>query len=231
MRVVVIDQQPLFQEGVKATLAVISGVSVVGAAGHAREGLRLVDARSPDVVVVDLALPGMSGLALIRELRRRQPELRVLAMCATCREREMLDAFAAGACGFMAKTDPPEAFIEGVQAVGRGQRFVGPVARALARAEQADAAARADALKALSRRERDVFDLIVKGFRNREMARELCISTKTVETHRLHINRKLDCAGSIDLLRFALANRLVSWSDDPTTRADGLDDGSETVLH
>jgi two-component system response regulator NreC len=227
MRVVVIDQQPLFREGFRASIDGHAGAQVVGTAGHAREGLRLVDQVAPDVVAVDMVLPGMSGPATIKEIRRRHGQIGVLAVSSACYERDVLDAFSAGALGFVAKVDPTEAFVEGVQAVGRGLRFLGPCARGLALPEGAarpdtPEVREVDVLKGLSSREREVFDLIVKGFKNREMARELCISIKTIETHRLHINRKLACSNSLDLLRFALANRILSWSDEHPTTGDGV---------
>jgi DNA-binding NarL/FixJ family response regulator len=230
MRVVVIDQQPLFREGLRAFVDRQVGMQVVGAAGHAREGFRLVDQLSPDVVVVDLVLPGMGGLATIKEILRRRAQVAVLAVSSACYERDVLDALSAGAGGFVAKTDPPEAFVEGLRAVGRGLRFLGPCARGLAlpaggptNGTRAGTRPDPDVLTGLSPREREVFDLIVKGFKNREMARELCISIKTVETHRLHINRKLACSNSLDLLRFALANRIYSWSDELPTGEDGVE--------
>jgi two-component system, LuxR family, secretion system response regulator SsrB len=217
MRIVLIEEQPLFREGFRRQLNEFPGFVVVGTAAHAREGLKLVDELAPEVVVVDLVLPGMSGTTAIREIRGRKPAPRVLAICGTCHERDVLDAFAAGATGFVAKTDSAEVFADAIRAVANDERFLGPSARTLALGPPGRGNGRAwrrdDVLAVLSARERDVFDLIVRGFKNRDVARELCISVKTVETHRLHINRKLLCSSSMDLVQFALGNGILEWRD------------------
>jgi two-component system secretion response regulator SsrB len=230
MRIVLIEEQPLFREGFKCRLNECPGFIVVGTGAHAREGLRLVDDLAPDVVVVDLVLPGMSGTTAIREVRARKPAPRVLAICGSCHERDVLDAFAAGATGFVAKTDSAEVFADAIRTVGDGGTFLGPSARALALGPAGRRKGRAwrrdDVLAVLSARERDVFDLIVRGFKNRDVACELCISVKTVETHRLHINRKLLCSSSMDLVQFALANGILEWRDG-IARAAAIDDGPQ----
>jgi DNA-binding NarL/FixJ family response regulator len=224
MRIVVIDRQPLCRAGFKAVISRSPGLVVVGEAGQGDEGLRLVDLHRPDLAAIDLALSGMSGLAAMREIRLRSPGTRMLALSASCHERDVLNAFAAGALAFMAKTDPAESFSQAIRAVARGDRFLGPAARSLALPPSQPRKGvrddrRATVLDVLSRRERQVFNLLVRGFRNRDVAGELGISLKTVETHRLHINRKLACSCSADLIRFALANGLVSWSQEEPAEA------------
>jgi DNA-binding NarL/FixJ family response regulator len=227
MRIVLVDRHPVTREGLRLLLERETGFVVVGTAAHAREAFRQVDVARPEVVVMSLSLPGMSGIAATREVKRRRGDARILATGACITEREVLDVLAAGATGVVDLGDPVEAFLGGIRAVGAARPFLGPSIRALALPPLADGlprpgwAGRAHhVLEVLSVREREVFELIVRGFKNREVGRELCISSKTVETHRLHINRKLGCSSALDLMHFALKNDLLPWPEVHRTPDD-----------
>jgi DNA-binding NarL/FixJ family response regulator len=212
MRIVLIAGEPAFRLGVGAVLERSGDLRLVSDAADARAGFAAVDAANPDVVVIDVALRGMNGIEATREVRRRSPRAQILLVAAWPRERDVLEGFAAGATGYALKTDPVESLGEAIRTVGAGQRYLSPELRgssleAASRAHATDG--RRDVLHALSLREREVLGLVVKGCRSRDIARELCISIKTVETHRNHINRKLGCASAADLTRFAADNGLL----------------------
>ena len=146
---------------------------------------------------------------------------RVLLLSAWACEREALEGFAAGADGFALKTESAEALLAAIRAVGRGGKYTSPELHGVT-AESVREARPAEApdgnlrvLDVLSPREREVLDLLLKGWRNRAIGRELCISVKTVDTHRTRINRKLGCTGSPDLIRFAANNGLLHRSAPP----------------
>lgn len=189
---------------------------------EARAAFPAIDAEKPDVVIMDVALRGMNGISATREIKRRVPGVRVVLLSSTVRERDALEGFAAGADGLVLKSDPVESVLEAVRAVGHGAKYLSSELRGVAidrlRAGRGNgngngtnggAEAAADVLAPLSPREREVLDLLLKGWRNRAIARELCVSIKTVDTHRTRINRKLGCAGSPDLIRFAADNGLL----------------------
>jgi DNA-binding NarL/FixJ family response regulator len=172
---------------------------------------------------MDIALPAMSGINATREVCRRLPGARVLLMADWARERDVIDGFTAGAQGFMLKSEPVETMLTAMRTVARGGRYLTPKVRGV-KVEAAESRARpSDLLASLTLRERDVIDLIVKGWRSRDIARELCVSIKTVETHRTRINRKLSCRSSADLIRFAADNGLLR-------RAPSGDTVSRTIL-
>jgi two-component system, NarL family, response regulator NreC len=214
MRIVLIAGEPVFRMGWRRMVEASADLQLVGDAGDARAGFREVDRAKPDVVVVDIALGGMNGIAATREIRCRAPEARVLLLASWPRERDALDGFAAGARGFALKTQPTDALLGAVRSVGHGHVYVAPELRGLRtedlgvhRERQTPDAP--DVLGPLSPREREVLDLVIKGWRNRQIARELCVSIKTVDTHRTRINRKLQCGSSADLIRFAAENDLL----------------------
>ena len=213
MRVVLIDEQPLVREGFASLLRQEPGVLYCGGASSAREGWRLLEREQPDVVVLEMALSGQSGAAAAREVRRLWPRMGIVFLCNSCCERDVLEAVECGALGYVSKGDPLEAVVHAVQAAGRGERYFGPSVRALSLPPSTGvdrARSRpAHVLSALSLREREVFLLVIRGYRNREIARELCIATKTVGSHRLQINRKLGCSSVSELMFYAASNGLL----------------------
>jgi DNA-binding NarL/FixJ family response regulator len=210
MRIVVIAGEPAFRLGIKLALERTGDLQVAAEAGDARTGFAAVDSADPEVVLIDVSLRGMDGIDATREVRRRATRARVLLLASWPRERDVLEGFAAGASGYALKTDPIESLYEAIRTVGAGQRYLAPGLRGWSQDAATNGSdGRRDVLKALSLREREVLSLVVKGRRSRDIASELCISIKTVETHRNHINRKLGCTSAADLTRFAADNGLL----------------------
>ena len=214
MRVLLIASEPVFRLGFRGAVESSGDLKLVGEASDARTGFKVVDTEKPDVVVMDISLKGMNGITATREVKRRAPEVNVLLLAAWPRERDALDGFAAGARGFALKTEPLEALFYAVRSVAHGQSYVTPDLRgfsvdSLEGRRGRTSTGEAGVLDALSPREREVLDLVIKGWRNRVIARELCVSVKTVDTHRTRINRKLRCGSASDLIRFAADNGLL----------------------
>ena len=189
-------------------------LTLVAEAGDARAGFGAVDAHKPEVLVMDVSLPGMSGIHALPEVRRRAGRTRVLLVADWARERDVLEALSGGALGFASKNDGSQELLEAIRAVGHGQTYVAPAFRRFmalepARMARGQRVLEGDVLHVLSPREREVLDLVVRGWRNRAIARELCVSIKTVDTHRTRINRKLGCNGASELIRFAAENDLI----------------------
>lgn len=219
MRVVLIDEQPLVREGLACILKQQETMVFCGSAASARQGFVLLEHEQPDLLITDLALSGVSGLAVTREARRLWPRMKIAILSASCCERDVLDALDAGAAGYFSKNDSIAALLTGLQAMfANDGPLLGPSIRNLALPSLSPSSSKSAparrsgqrVLAAISDRERDVFELAVRGLRNREIARELCISIKTVGTHRLHINRKLGCSSTGELIYFAATNGLLS---------------------
>lgn len=219
MRIVLVAGEPAFRLGMHAVVEGAADMQWAGDAEDARSGFTAVDLLKPDVVVIDVVLRGMNGIDATREVKRRAPKAKVLLLSSWPRERDVLDGFAAGADGFALKTDAVDALRDAIRAVAAGQRYMTADLRGMSLQTGSSRAATKqgrDVLAVLSQREREVLGLVVKGCRSRDIARELCISIKTVETHRNHINRKLGCASAADLTRFAAENGLLRSSPGET---------------
>jgi DNA-binding NarL/FixJ family response regulator len=212
MRLMLVDDHVVFREGLRALLARDPRFEVVAEAGSARESYVALESQRPDVAVVDIALPGTNGIAATREMIRRQTGCRVLMLSAHNVDAFVAQSFGAGALGYAIKSQPIEEIMAAIFRVARGEKYLPPGVGSDV-IHQGQAYRRAGGtgpLAVLSVREREIFDLIVSGSSNQEMAKELCISVKTVDTHRSRINRKLGLHSTADVIRFAAVNGLIS---------------------
>lgn len=190
IRIVVADDHPVVRDGVAATLSAADGLEVVGQAASGPEAVDLVTALEPDVVVMDLRMPGGNGVDAVRELRRRGSCTQVLVLTTYDTDADTVAAIEAGATGYLLKDAPSETLVASVRSTAAGEAVLSPaVASRLAshlRTPQRSAA--------LSAREREVLALVAKGTSNRLIARELFVSEATVKTHLVHIYTKLGVA-------------------------------------
>jgi len=208
VKVALIDDHPVYREGLRAVLAAQADFQVVAEASDAQEGYAAVEATRPDLVLVDVALPGADGIAAARELLRRDPAQRLLMVSMSTEEHVVADAIAAGALGYAGKDQPVGELLDAVRAVAGGRTYLPP--RVSAESIEARLRrARNGPLGILSAREREVFDLLVKGMTNEEIGSHLHISRRTVETHRGRILRKLRVHSAVELTRLAARHGLL----------------------
>lgn len=203
-RVVVVDHDPLARHGLNALINQQHDLIVAALAGNRLDALRVVEAVSPEVVVVDLALERGGGLDLLKDIKTRHPDMQCLAISLRPEPLYAERALQAGARGYVSKQDGPDALLVALRKVAGGELFVGEeTARLLlGRVAGGDPVGRAP-LERLSDRELQVFELLGRGRGTSEIARELCLSIKTVETHRANIKRKLNLRTGQELLQQA----------------------------
>jgi two-component system, NarL family, response regulator LiaR len=208
LRVVLIDDHALFRVGVRKFLEAIAGHKIVGEAGTARTGFRVVDSLQPEVVLMDIVLPGMDGVVATREIMRRAPDAKVVILSAHDRVRDVRDALNAGAAGYVLKADGPETLQQALDSIRRGVRYVAPSLVDQVTALEAQPP-RSDFLDVLSEREREIFRLAADCQTAAEISRELCLARKTVDTHLNRIHRKLGLRDRAELVRLAASAGLV----------------------
>lgn len=187
-----------------------SDIDVVGDVGTAAEAVTLAELEKPEVFVVDLALPDDSGVKLTRRILDVSPETRILILTMYDDVDRLRDAFEVGASGYLVKEAADFELVLAIQTVASGQRYVHPaLGAALLGAKESPDGRRRESGRSLSEREYEVLRLLALGHTNAEVARELCLSVRTVETHRLHIQQKLGLRARADLVRFARDEGLV----------------------
>jgi DNA-binding NarL/FixJ family response regulator len=208
VRVLVVDDHAVVRKGLELLLGREDDVEVVGSAGSADEAVALARRLVPDVVLMDVVMPGRSGIAAAAELRDELPAAKVLMLSMQDDPSYVREAFAAGASGYVLKEAADAELVAAVREVAAGRRHLN--AALGQRLAAADARARAgERVDPLSEREREVLGLLALGYTNQEIAGLLSISVRTAETHRSHILRKLRLSTRAELVRYALERGLL----------------------
>ena len=198
-----VDDHVVFREGLKRLFELNGSPSVVGEASSAQDAYEIVSATKPDVVVLDLVLgDGASGVDIAQRLLEKDPRQRILFLSMVKDRLQVEDALQTGALGYATKDQSATDLLEAVRAVASGQKYLAP---SLSFRNEVLPGMRGGApdLSSLTARERQVFDLTVSGLTAREIGDRLAISSRTVETHRVRILRKLDAHSATDLARIA----------------------------
>jgi len=209
IRVVVADDHAIVRAGVRALLAAEPDMLVVGEAGDGRDAIAKLTRAAPDVLIIDLSMPGMNGVEAIARARAAAPATRVLVLSMHAAPDYVRPALRAGAHGYVVKGAGLDDLVRAVRAVAAGERFLGPEAARVAAADLGAADERDD-LARLTPREREVLQLVAEGRTNREIAARLGLSPKTVDTHRTSLMNKLDLHDAQALTRFAVRHGLVA---------------------
>lgn len=213
IRVLVVDDHAVVREGIRSVLERQPGFEVVGEAGDGATALKLAQSTAPDVVVLDVSMPGGSGLRTAAELRTQVPEARVLILSMHDNAEYVLEAVRAGASGYLLKDSAATDLRRAVTAVHGGEAYYSGAVEAqltAAKRGEIDRESRAGKLGMLSGREREVLARIARGLTNKEIGTELGISHRTVETHREGLMRKLRIHTVAGLTKFALEMGVVS---------------------
>jgi two-component system response regulator NreC len=205
LRVLVVDDHAVLRTGLRLMLEREEDMDCVGEAGSAEEALRAVERVRPGLVLTDLEMPGMGGLEGVARLRERHPELPVLVLSMHDEPEEVRRAFEAGASGYVLKTAADEELVRAIRAVAAGERYLHPSLGAT----MAQPAKPRGPIDELSPREREVLRLLALGYTNQEIAAELVVSVRTVESHRAHVMMKLRAGSRADMVRQALEAGLL----------------------
>ena len=224
IRIVLADDHAVVRAGIRALLEAQPGLEVVGEASSGREAVEVVEQFDPDVALLDIRMPDMSGLEACREIRARFPEVEILILSMYSDETYLREALEAGARGYILKESTDDDLVRAIRAVSDGDMAMSPeMLKAMASSlvsEQDQQAKPAEGQRenydTLTPREREVFSLVVRGYSNLEVASALFISVKTVESHKANLKRKLGLRRRSELVRYAIRLELLSPTDEST---------------
>ena len=209
----IVDDHPLFREGVKTLVEHTPHFKVVGEAGNGEEALALAKALKPDLVLMDLSLPDQSGIEVTRQIRTFLPDTRVVIVSMHSKVDLVTKAFQAGATGYVVKESATEKLVECMKAISNGEYFLDTSLSQKVVSNLVKSSARASNLdsryQSLTRREQEVLRLVVEGLSAKEIGERLFISPKTVENHRTNIMNKLDIHSTMQLVRYAAKLGLI----------------------
>jgi two-component system response regulator NreC len=213
IRVLIVDDHTLVRDGIRSLLALTADIEIVGEAENGREALEKVRRFKPDIVLMDLAMPIMSGLEATRRIRREFPATKVLALTQYDDSEYVIPVIEAGARGFVTKMSSSSELASAIQAVHKGDSFLSPSAagalvdecqqRTIVEGDQ-------DPYQQLTDREREVLKLVAEGYTAREIAEVLVVSPKTVEWYKSSLMNKLNIHSKTDLIKFAIRKRFIT---------------------
>ena len=214
--VLIADDHMVVREGLRKLLEAEEGIEVVGEAATGRKAVELTQKLRPDVVVMDIAMPQMNGLEATRQIRKADPNAKVLILSAHSDDAYVTSVAALGAAGYLIKQTSAHFLSEAIREVQKGKTFFSPTVAKRIQKRQQDSLSRKGVSKAgasdLSSRELEVLQLIAEGEANKQIAEGLGISIKTVEKHRDHLMHKLDIHDTAGLTRYAISAGVIESS-------------------
>ncbi len=220
-RILIVDDHPLFREGIKAIIAQNNTYEVIGETGTGRQGLELARKLKPDLVLVDISLPDQNGIELVCDILRLSTNTRIMIVSIHSKLDYIVRAFQAGAAGYLIKESAPEKLLEGMNHIFKGDYFMDTavshkVVKKLIGLPAGEKLVPGSDYDTLTRREQEVMVHLVEGLSSNQVADKLFISPKTVENHRSNIMRKLNLHSTLELVRYAAKIGLIdinNWKE------------------
>lgn len=211
-KIVVADDHHVVRQGLRTLLEAEPGFRIIGEAGDGLEAARLVERLKPDVLVLDLMMPGLNGLEVTRQVNKCSPQTRVVVLSMYANEPYVMEALRHGAAGYVLKEANTTELVQAVREVANGRRYLSPPLseRAIEAYVKKAKAVALDPYETLTTREREVLHLAAQGYSNTKIGVRLSVSPRTVETHRANVTRKLDLHKQTDLIRYALRRGIIS---------------------
>jgi two-component system, NarL family, nitrate/nitrite response regulator NarL len=210
IKILVADDHPVVRKGLQSCLARQDRLKIIGEASDGDEALEKTRELSPDVVLMDISMPGMNGLAVTEVLRKEHPAVKILVISVHNNRDYVFRIIQAGAHGFISKEAAPDELLRAIECVYSGEPFFSPEIAKAALNQLVTSGGKKDPFAQLTSREREVLVLIAEGQSNKEIANKLGIGVRTIETHRERIMRRLDIHSVAGLTKFAIANGMIS---------------------
>ena len=212
--IMIVDDHPLFREGLKTIISRDKRYEIIDEAGTGQTALDKAEKHKPDLMMVDLSLPDMSGIQLTRNILARQPQIKIIIVTMHSKVDYMAEAFQAGATGFVVKESAAEGLLKGIETVLKGDYFLdravsAEVVETLKKLPGKETKINDAQYGTLTAREQEVLRQLAEGLSSKEIAKKLFISPKTVENHRANIMNKLDLHSTIELVRYAAKLGLI----------------------
>lgn len=212
VKIIIAEDHTILRDGLRALLSTQKEFEVIGEAGDGREAIRVVDKLEPDLVLIDLSMPKLNGMEAIHEIKRRNPQIKVIALTVHKNEEYILAALEAGANGYVLKDASQGELFMAIQYVMAGKKYLSPtISEKIVEVflENRKVGKEFSAWDTVTSREKEILKLIAEGYKNKDIADHLFISIKTVEKHRSNLMKKLDLHNTAALTTYAIEKKIV----------------------
>ncbi len=214
IRIFLVDDHQLVRDGIKALLMSSQDISILGEASTGKECFEKIANEQPDILILDISLPDTTGIEITRRVSDQYPEIKILILSMYTHEDFIFNAVKAGARGYLPKNTSREELLEAIHAIYEGEEFFSDsIARVLlksyVRKAKEDVGGSTVGPVSLTSREIEILKLFAEGFINKEISAKLDISIRTVETHKNHIMKKLELKTTVELIKYAIRNKIV----------------------
>ncbi len=210
IKILVVDDHAIMRDGIRALLGLDNDIEIVGEASEGKEAIEKTQEIAPDVIVMDIAMPGMDGLEATRRITKKNPKVKVLVLTQHDNKEYIISAIKAGAAGYVPKRALGSDLVSAIRSVQRGDSFLYPSAAAALIENYRQQTEEVEPFDRLTAREREILKLIAEGHTSRKIAEILFISLKTVVGHRTKLMKKLDLHNRTELIKYAMRKGLVS---------------------
>ncbi|MCX6259050.1 MAG: response regulator transcription factor, partial [Bacteroidia bacterium] len=212
IRILLADDHQIVRDGIKSLLGNLENLEVVSEAGNSREVLKIFETEVPDIAILDISMPDMSGIELTRLLKAKYPDVKILILSMYNDDEFVINAIKAGADGYLPKNSGLPELSEAICSIIEGQEFFSKTLtdsffKSYVKKVRDNPL---DSIQLLSKREIEILKMCAEGFINKEIADKLFISIRTVESHKNHIMQKLELKTTADMIRFAIKNKIVN---------------------
>jgi NarL family two-component system response regulator LiaR len=217
IRVLIVDDHAIVRKGIRALLAEVECIQVVGEAGNGQDAVTLAEGLDPDVILMDLVMPELDGIEAIRHITGRQEQARILVLTSFASDDKVFPAIKAGALGYLLKDSEPADLLQAIQQVHRGEPSLHPIIASKVLQEMQHPSRHPPTPNPLTDRELQVLRLVAKGLGNQEIAEQLVVTEATVRSHVSNILSKLHLANRVQATLYALQEGLTALGDEPRT--------------
>jgi len=208
-KIILVDDHQIVRDGISASLLMYSEIEVVAEAANGKELFILLDSFSPDIIVLDISMPDLSGIEICKKLKADFPEIKVIIFTGDQNQNAIFEALEAGADGFVPKEAPGKDLVDAIHAVNKGENYLSSAISSTVLIDYIKNSKQKKESVELSEREIEVLILITDGLAYKNIAEKLFISTKTVEKHKRNILNKLKLETTIDLVKYAIKNKFI----------------------
>lgn len=214
VKIILVDDHQLVRDGIKSLISDSFGIDIIGEADNAASFFKLLKSVIPDVVLMDISLPNMSGIDLTKVIRKDYPQIKVLILSMYTSEDFIFNALKAGINGYLPKNTNREELLLAIDEVYKGGEYFSKsiadiILKSFVNSAKYGNTNTKDQMSLLTKREKEILKLVVEGMSNQHIADQLFISIRTVETHKTSIMRKLDLNSTVDLVKFAIKNKII----------------------